>query len=53
LEKLNNKYQNLIKSLGALGRSVELYKSPHPDATLAEQEAYTASVIKHFEFKIT
>jgi nucleotidyltransferase substrate binding protein (TIGR01987 family) len=49
LEKLNNKYQNLIRSLGALSRSIELYKSPHPHATLAEEEAYTASVIKHFE----
>ena len=46
---MEGKYQNLIKALAALERSIDLYKNPRSQITLAEKEACTASVIKHFE----
>jgi nucleotidyltransferase substrate binding protein (TIGR01987 family) len=49
MEKLNYKYQKLIRSQDACQRALSLYKNPRPDATEGELEAYTASVIKHFE----
>jgi hypothetical protein len=49
MERLENKYANLTKSMAVCDRSIELYKHPRKGASLAEYEAYTASVIKHFE----
>src|SRR3989304_10335223 len=49
MEKLDYKYQKLIRSLGACQRAVALYANPRKDATQGELEAYTASLVKHFE----
>lgn len=38
----------MVKIKGALERSIQLFQNPGI-ITLAQQEAYTASVIKHFE----
>ncbi len=48
MEKLNYKYQTLLKAQAAFERSLKLYKNPTSQGQ-AELEAYTASVIKHFE----
>lgn len=49
MEKLTYKYQALKKSQQTFERALNLYKNPPSSASQAESEAYTASVIKHFE----
>lgn len=49
MEKLTSKYESLIKSMHALERALDLYKTSSGVISIAQREAYTASVIKHFE----
>lgn len=48
MEKIEYKHNALLKSKNAFERALELYKNPRGKSQ-AEIEAYTASVIKHFE----
>ncbi len=47
--KLDYKYGTLLKSQAAFERALELYQRKASQTVQAEREAYTASVIKHFE----
>lgn len=49
MERLNERYTTLIKAQKAFKRAQNLYEKKFQDAEQAEREAYTASVIKHFE----
>lgn len=49
MEKLEHKYKTLQRSQNALERALDLYTEKYQQAAQAEQEAYTTSVIKHFE----
>ena len=49
MERIESKYQALIKSQNAFERALQLYKNPPAIVDQALQEALTASVIKHFE----
>jgi nucleotidyltransferase substrate binding protein (TIGR01987 family) len=48
MDKIDRKLSNLVKAYEAFERSLKLYQNP-PSKTQAELEAYTASLIKHFE----
>lgn len=48
-QKLDYKYDKLVQSFNAFKRSFDLYTTKYQSAELAEQEAYVASLIKHFE----
>lgn len=49
MEKLGFRYTKLINAQKALDRAIVLYNKRYDTAEEAEQETYTASVIKHFE----
>lgn len=44
MEKLNLKIISLVKAQQAFERSIDLFENQKPNASLAEQEAYTASI---------
>lgn len=49
MEKLIYKYERLVKSYNALSRSLKLYTDDYETANLAQKEAYSTSLVKHFE----